>query len=68
VLLQLSLEIGIVRQFPFGSCAQCMSVIARTLGSSYMTLYTKGAPERIKTLCKKETGKLNWIYCRVPYM
>ncbi|PSN38736.1 hypothetical protein C0J52_15360 [Blattella germanica] len=50
-------EIGIVRQFPFGSAVQCMSVIARTLGSEHMTFYTKGAPEKIKSLCSKDTGK-----------
>lgn len=38
-----------------------MSVIARKFGSPHMTLYTKGAPEKIKTLSKKETGVLNYI-------
>ncbi|KAL1132364.1 hypothetical protein AAG570_010319 [Ranatra chinensis] len=49
------LEIGIVRQFPFNSNAQCMSVITRTLGASHMTLYTKGAPEKIQNMCLPET-------------
>jgi magnesium-transporting ATPase (P-type) len=65
ILLQLPYEIGIVRQFPFGSAAQCMSVIARGLGSSHMTLYTKGAPEKIWTLCRKETGILICIYLSI---
>nr|CAD7403639.1 unnamed protein product [Timema cristinae] len=45
-------EIGIVRQFPFSSSRQCMTVIARTLGSNHMTLYCKGAPEKISCLCR----------------
>ncbi|XP_023726909.1 probable cation-transporting ATPase 13A3 isoform X2 [Cryptotermes secundus] len=64
---QLPYEIGIVRQFPFSSAAQCMSVIARALGSSHMTLYTKGAPEKIQTLCRKETVPGNFDSLLMEY-
>ncbi|XP_049781747.1 polyamine-transporting ATPase 13A3-like [Schistocerca cancellata] len=48
-------EVGILRQFPFTSAAQCMSVITRVLGSKFMTVYCKGAPEKIVSLSRKET-------------
>ncbi|KAG7217497.1 hypothetical protein INR49_021424 [Caranx melampygus] len=48
-------EIGIVRQFPFSSALQRMSVVARLLGEKRMNAYTKGAPEVVASLCKKET-------------
>lgn len=32
-----------------------MSVICRTLGKTNMTIYTKGAPEKIKLICKPDT-------------
>ncbi|XP_018654523.1 putative cation transporting ATPase [Schistosoma mansoni] len=43
-------EIGIVRQFPFSSSVQRMSVITRTLKESQFHIYTKGAPETIEVL------------------
>uniref|UniRef100_A0ABI7ZSK1 Cation-transporting ATPase n=1 Tax=Felis catus TaxID=9685 RepID=A0ABI7ZSK1_FELCA len=48
-------EIGIVRQFPFSSALQRMSVVARVLGDKKMDAYMKGAPEIIASLCKPET-------------
>ncbi|KAK5623716.1 hypothetical protein CRENBAI_007561 [Crenichthys baileyi] len=48
-------EIGIVRQFPFSSALQRMSVVSRTLGQKCMDAYMKGAPEVVASLCKKET-------------
>ncbi|KAM7409529.1 hypothetical protein PAMA_001151 [Pampus argenteus] len=48
-------EIGIVRQFPFSSALQRMSVVARLLGEKRMDAYMKGAPEVVASLCKKET-------------
>ncbi|XP_067946248.1 polyamine-transporting ATPase 13A3-like isoform X2 [Watersipora subatra] len=48
-------EIGIVKQFTFSSSLQRMSVITRTLGRSHMELYTKGAPEKITSLCLPES-------------
>nr|XP_037277973.1 probable cation-transporting ATPase 13A3 [Rhipicephalus microplus] len=48
-------EVGIIRQFPFSSFLQRMSVVCRTLGSRHMELYAKGAPEVMHALCKPET-------------
>ncbi|KAK3561806.1 hypothetical protein QTP86_014386 [Hemibagrus guttatus] len=53
--LSASYEIGIVRQFPFSSASQRMSVVARILGEKRMDAYLKGAPEVVASLCKKET-------------
>lgn len=49
------LEIGIVRQFPFTSSLQRMSVITRTLGATHYDLYCKGSPEMILSLSKAES-------------
>ena len=56
---QVPFEVGIVRQFPFSSAVARMSVIVRVLGSDHMELYCKGAPEKIATLCKKDSCKFS---------
>ncbi|UYV65156.1 POLR3A [Cordylochernes scorpioides] len=48
-------EVGIIRQFPFSSSLQRMAVICRTLGDRNMSIYVKGAPEKIASLCSPET-------------
>ncbi|XP_076600171.1 polyamine-transporting ATPase 13A3-like [Chaetodon auriga] len=50
-----SSEIGIVRQFPFSSALQRMSVVVRRLGERHMDAYLKGAPEVVASLCKQHT-------------
>ncbi|XP_012276995.1 probable cation-transporting ATPase 13A3 isoform X2 [Orussus abietinus] len=49
------LEVGIVRQFPFTSSLQRMSVITRTLGANHYDLFCKGSPEMILSLSKPES-------------
>lgn len=44
------IEIGILRQFPFSSSLQRMSVISRVLGASKFKVYCKGSPEMIMSL------------------
>lgn len=56
-----SCEIGIVRQFPFSSALQRMSVVVRKLGEKHMDAYLKGAPEVVASLCKQHTG-LTFLY------
>jgi len=51
------LEVGIVRQFPFTSSLQRMSVITRTLGANHYDLYCKGSPEMILSLSRAESSK-----------
>ncbi|TNM87956.1 hypothetical protein fugu_006177 [Takifugu bimaculatus] len=58
--MQSAYEIGIVRQFPFSSTLQRMSVVARLLGEKCMDAYMKGAPEVVASLCKKETVPENF--------
>ncbi|XP_024908394.1 probable cation-transporting ATPase 13A3 isoform X2 [Cynoglossus semilaevis] len=48
-------EIGIVRQFPFSSALQRMSVVVRKLGEKHMDAYLKGAPEVVAALCKQHS-------------
>ncbi|XP_055690412.1 polyamine-transporting ATPase 13A3 [Lutzomyia longipalpis] len=47
--------IGIVRSFPFTSTLQRMSVITRGLTDTHFTVYCKGSPEMIHTLCQADT-------------
>ncbi|CAG2057571.1 unnamed protein product, partial [Timema podura] len=49
------LEIGIVRQFPFSSSLQRMSVISRRLGAAHFHVYCKGSPETILSLSLPDT-------------
>lgn len=58
VCVQSVYEIGIVRQFPFSSTLQRMSVVSRLLGEKRMDAYMKGAPEVVASLCKRETGQV----------
>uniref|UniRef100_A0A1B6M8G3 Cation-transporting P-type ATPase C-terminal domain-containing protein n=1 Tax=Graphocephala atropunctata TaxID=36148 RepID=A0A1B6M8G3_9HEMI len=48
-------DIGIIRQFPFSSSLQRMSVIARQLNGSHFTIFCKGSPEMIQGLCRSDT-------------
>ncbi|XP_022903351.2 polyamine-transporting ATPase 13A3-like [Onthophagus taurus] len=48
-------EIGIIRQFPFSSTLQCMSVICKNLTENEMTVFTKGAPEKIGSISLQES-------------
>ncbi|KAJ8011279.1 hypothetical protein DPEC_G00056500 [Dallia pectoralis] len=58
--MMLSNEIGIVRQFPFSSALQRMSVVVRKLGEKRMDSYLKGAPEVVVSLCRPDTVPENF--------
>lgn len=49
------LQIGIIREFPFSSSLQRMSVITRRLDDTHFKIFAKGAPEKIYNLCDKRT-------------
>lgn len=49
------LQIGIIREFPFSSSLQRMSVITRRLDDKHFKIFAKGAPEKIYNLCDKRT-------------
>ncbi|XP_055864481.1 polyamine-transporting ATPase 13A3-like [Biomphalaria glabrata] len=55
-----NIELGIVRQFPFSSSLQRMSVVTRRLGAKNFDLYVKGSPEMITSLSKPETIPQNF--------
>ena len=48
-------ELGIVRCFDFSSKLQRMSVIAKNILEKNFKVFVKGAPEKIKELCKSES-------------
>lgn len=48
--------ITILRQFPFSSSLQRMSVVAKLAGDDHFHVYMKGAPEMLVKFCRSETG------------
>ncbi|XP_072036622.1 polyamine-transporting ATPase 13A3-like [Amphiura filiformis] len=48
-------EISIVKQFPFSSALQRMSVLTHVEDAGHMTAYVKGSPEMIASLSLRET-------------
>lgn len=48
-------EIGIIKQFPFSSSLQRMSVVVRVLGNKNFVMFSKGSPEKIGELSKPES-------------
>uniref|UniRef100_A0A8D1N155 Cation-transporting ATPase n=1 Tax=Sus scrofa TaxID=9823 RepID=A0A8D1N155_PIG len=52
--------ITIVRQFPFSSSLQRMSVVAQLAGEDHFHVYMKGAPEMLARFCSSETVPKNF--------
>ncbi|OBS73753.1 hypothetical protein A6R68_15709, partial [Neotoma lepida] len=53
--------ITILRQFPFSSGLQRMSVIAQLAGDLHLHVYMKGAPEMVARFCRSETVPKNFL-------
>ncbi|EPQ12058.1 Putative cation-transporting ATPase 13A5 [Myotis brandtii] len=52
--------ITILRQFPFSSSLQRMSVVAGLAGENHFHVYMKGAPEMLAKFCRPETVPRNF--------
>ncbi|KAK2505338.1 hypothetical protein MC885_002902 [Smutsia gigantea] len=52
--------IAVLRQFPFSSSLQRMSVVAQLAGDDHFHVYMKGAPEMLVKFCRSETVPQNF--------
>lgn len=59
--------ITILRQFPFSSALQRMSVIAQLSGDLHPHVYMKGAPEMVARFCRTETGTAIFFFQEVKH-
>ena len=59
-------EIGILKQFPFSSGLQRMSVIARTASAPNYSIFVKGAPETVALMCEPSSGSSADSRCYLP--
>ncbi|XP_077509717.1 polyamine-transporting ATPase anne boleyn isoform X2 [Amblyomma americanum] len=60
-------EVGIVRELPFSSALQRMSVVTRVLGSTHFDVFCKGAPETIASLCKADSVPQDFVETLTSY-
>ena len=49
-------ELAVLKQFPFESSARRITVVTMQKGSDHFTVFMKGAPETIASLCNPNTG------------
>ena len=52
-----NLEIALLKQYPFDSAVQRMTVVAKKKGAQYYSVFMKGAPEKVASFCRSETSK-----------
>ena len=60
-------DVGILRQFPFSSSLQRMSVVSRNIRGTQFEVYSKGAPEVIVGLCDPSTVPDNFDETLMEY-
>ena len=51
-----NLEIAVLKAYPFDSAVQRLTVVTKKKGSPQFDVYVKGAPEKVASLCRPETG------------
>ena len=51
-----NLEIAVLKAYPFDSAVQRLTVVTKKKGSPQFDIYVKGAPEKVASLCRPETG------------
>lgn len=54
-------EIAIIKQFTFSASLLRMTVLGQALGEDHLFVTTKGAPEKIKELCRPETSECTFF-------
>ena len=52
-----NLEIALLKQYPFDSAVQRMTVVTKKKGAQYYSVFIKGAPEKVASFCRSETSK-----------
>ena len=52
-----NLELALLKQYPFDSAVQRMTVVAKKKGSPAYSVFIKGAPEKVASLCRPNTSK-----------
>ena len=52
-----NLEIALIKQYPFDSAVQRMTVVAKKKGAQYYSVFVKGAPEKVASFCRPDTSK-----------
>ena len=58
-----NLEIALLKQYPFDSAVQRMTVVAKKKGAQYYSVFIKGAPEKVASFCRSETSELCLFVC-----
>jgi len=51
-----NLELALLKQYPFDSAVQRMTVVAKKKGTPSYSVFIKGAPEKVASLCRPNTS------------
>jgi magnesium-transporting ATPase (P-type) len=62
-----NLELALVKQYPFDSAVQRMTVVAKKKGTPAYSVFIKGAPEKVASLCRPNTSEAErFLFCVPP--